>query len=91
MRVLVYILSSLEGSENANTCDGLSHGSWVTNWQLLFRVFGAIKARTFREEAYLSNPNHVRCTFSTPCLTAPMRLAGLQSSLYIATQWPPKG
>ena len=35
MRVLVYILSSLEGSENANTCDGLCHGSSVTNWHFV--------------------------------------------------------
>ena len=73
MRVFVYILSSLEGSENADPFDGLSHGSWVTNWHL-FLVVLEIDIRNVLEGRYPSTLNHVCATLLPslpPCLAQP--------------------
>jgi hypothetical protein len=59
------------------TFDGLSHGSWVTNWHLFLAERKYKKSEKVEKIFIPLTSNHVRHTSSTHCLAAPMRLAGV--------------
>ena len=86
MRVLVYILSSLEGSKNANTVDGLSHGWYVTNWQFCDEFFLAIK-NSERPKGRFTCLTQIMCAIAPPTVTklsSALSAAPLRNTLFSA-------